>query len=75
MATDVIRSNLEKFPKRFVNNRKLGHNSKDNKTYIDGVNLNGIVSRVHSLFEKHCYSNAVDKRRLRYAKKGYLMLS
>lgn len=70
MATDIVRSNLEKFPNRFVSVRKLGHNSKDRKIYIDGVNLNGIVSRVHSLFEQKTYSNVVEKRRLRYAKRG-----
>lgn len=70
MATDIARSSLEKFPNRFVNIRKLGHNSKVNKIYVHGVNLTGIVSRAHSLFEEKIYSNAIQKRRLRYAKRG-----
>lgn len=70
MATDIVRSNLEKFPNRFVSIRKLGRTSKDNKIYVDGVNLNGIVSRVHSLFEEKIYSTVVEKRRLRSTKRG-----
>lgn len=69
MATGVVRSNLEEFPYRFINNRKLGLNSKDSKIE-DGVNLNGIVSRVHSLFQEKICSNVVETRRLRYAKRG-----
>lgn len=70
MATDIVRPNLEKIPNRFVNVRNLERNSKDNKIYVDGVNLNGIVSRVHSLFDQKIYSNVANKRSLRYAKKG-----
>ncbi|XP_026333389.1 myosin-15-like [Hyposmocoma kahamanoa] len=69
MATDIVRPNLEKIPNRFDNVRNLERNSKDNEIYVDGVNLNGIVSRVHSLFDQKIYPNVANKRSLRYAKK------
>lgn len=73
MATDIISFNLEKVPKRFVNVRDSKHNCKE-KIYVDGVNLNGIVSKIHSLFEQKIYSHVANKKRLRYAKRGLLIL-
>lgn len=70
MATDVVRFNLEKIPNRFIAVKKFKPYSKGNKVYVDGVTLNGIVSRVHSLFEQKIYSNVAEKRRLHYIKRG-----
>lgn len=70
MATHIVSFNLERIPNRFVSVNKFEPNFKENKIYVDGVNLNGIVSRVHSLFEQKIYSNVAEKRRLHYIKRG-----